>query len=1230
MFGLGNMTQENRPATPRPPMVHHESHKPEGRLPYIPYSTDRDLIATYAKHAEESRAKNKALEELRNAEKKKARNSVQSNATDASNYTMGGRKKYIGPWELGKTLGKGATARVRAARHSVTGQMAAVKIIQKNAPKIVQAGSLATISMLDRQDEANLEKMPLGIEREVAIMKLVDHPHVLRLYDIWENRQEIYMVLEFAQNGELFEQIAGKGRLPEDRAVKYFRQMLSAVSYCHKFNICHRDLKPENILLDEHDNIKIADFGMAAVQQHVNHRLTTSCGSPHYAAPEVIGGKSYKGDKADVWSLGVILYAMVCGFLPFDHPHLPTLLDKIRAGKYNMDANIASADSIDLVRRMLDLNATRRPSLDQLWRHPLVKKYDYLDNFGNEANEETSWEVARPIQKRSDINADLLRHLRSLWHKMTEDEIVVALLSPEPNDQKMFYYLWQQYQSRHVDYFHPEIEYSTSDYHHIRPLSEMRKLSTRIFASKTSLGERQVSKFTIISNNGGKVPSRNPSKSSACETAVSYDPYRASRQQNFKPASRANIIVYRSAAERLRHEMDGPRRMPKSSSNGVRAQSSIMMSKKFGTRSSLTSSVRSRASMARPKQGLRYRRGVSFPHVQPRQPKEEKKDAEEADEEKTPRKRKSPKKSPVKQQQQQHGSEADQSDAPYIRSRKSPAKIISPKKKANRATYIFNEEVRQVSHALAQEAEEAFNTSALSTMPSSFDSMRDARDSTPLTAYDRHSTPLTSFEHNDFKQMRNSADSGGSGLRNLSSLGERSVSRPLPVPPARSESVMQQIAIARRAIEQQRMSGGSVYKPNEIERMVEHMNRLQMGDENDKRAFSAPTPSGPPPPLRKDTFYDLNQQRYSDQNRARNAQYAHLPRPNVGNRTGSAPEPRLSHQGRHSRGEGHRVEALGGEAYRGDHYGGEVHRGEARRGEAHRVDHHRGDVQEKSVARVSARMVPPSSPVVESRNPRDPRNRPISQASQATWRTEYQERPETRMTNRHDHLFVDEAPTQIFSRDESPEVAQAIDQGVYSRKEKEKERNGWFRRSTNQGNSSDRISTRTVPERPQNIPQVRRPDPPQKKNFLGAFGALFKKRNSQILRENEEFGCKHTQKIEGPLLMTIVGIDTTIEEERDDEDVQWDLFGRAVPDYERKIEPQQTWMDKFFGVKPQVSYLCMNLTRKRTRQELSAMLKDWRRYGVLDVKTNKKREMIFASIGKINCKYSTTLLMAVC
>lgn len=182
---------DNRPLTPRPPMVHHESHKPEGRLPYIPYSTERDLIAHYAKHAEESRAKNKALQELRNAEKAKNRNSVQSNATDASNFTMGGRKKYIGPWELGKTLGKGATARVRAARHSVTGQMAAVKIIQKHAPKIVQAGSLATISAIDREDKANWEKMPFGIEREVAIMKLIEHPHILRLYDIWENRSEM-------------------------------------------------------------------------------------------------------------------------------------------------------------------------------------------------------------------------------------------------------------------------------------------------------------------------------------------------------------------------------------------------------------------------------------------------------------------------------------------------------------------------------------------------------------------------------------------------------------------------------------------------------------------------------------------------------------------------------------------------------------------------------------------------------------------------------------------------------------------------------------------------------------------------------------------------------------------------------------------------------------------------------------------------------------------------------
>ena len=145
-------------------------------------------------------------------------------------------------------------------------------------------------------------------------------------------------MLEYVNNGELFDYITSNdGGLEEEEALMFFRQILSAVGYCHSFNICHRDLKPENILLTKDLEIKIADFGMAALHQSPDHKLKTSCGSPHYAAPELIKGFAYRGNQADIWSLGVILYATLSGTLPFDvgnsdaprEEALPLLLKKI-------------------------------------------------------------------------------------------------------------------------------------------------------------------------------------------------------------------------------------------------------------------------------------------------------------------------------------------------------------------------------------------------------------------------------------------------------------------------------------------------------------------------------------------------------------------------------------------------------------------------------------------------------------------------------------------------------------------------------------------------------------------------------------------------------------------------------------------------------------------------------------------------------------------------------------
>ncbi|TRM65318.1 kinase-like domain-containing protein [Schizophyllum amplum] len=183
-------------------------------------------------------------------------------------------------------------------------------------------------------------------------MKLTDHPNILRLYDVWETSTELYLVLEYVQGGELFEHICNNGRLEADEGARYFQQIISAVEYFHRFDIAHRDLKPENILLDQDGNVKIADFGMATLQA-AGSLLTSSCGSPHYAAPEIIvEGATYDGAAADVWSCGVVLYAMLVGTLPFDDPDLEVMFEMIKAVDYVLPPDI-DPFAQDLISKML-------------------------------------------------------------------------------------------------------------------------------------------------------------------------------------------------------------------------------------------------------------------------------------------------------------------------------------------------------------------------------------------------------------------------------------------------------------------------------------------------------------------------------------------------------------------------------------------------------------------------------------------------------------------------------------------------------------------------------------------------------------------------------------------------------------------------------------------------------------------------------------------------------------
>lgn len=198
------------------------------------------------------------------------------------------------------------------------------------------------------------------------------HPHVVKLFEYFDTRDDIYVIFEYVPKGELFELISNKGQLTESEARRYFHQIIYALDYTHGYGVAHRDLKPENILLDSANNIKLVDFGLSNITKE-GRALKTSCGSPNYAAPEVINGKPYDGCQIDVWSCGVILYAMLYGELPFDEENVNTMFKKIKDAKYHMKG-AASVEAKDILNRMMQPNPYKRITIDEIKNHPWFRE----------------------------------------------------------------------------------------------------------------------------------------------------------------------------------------------------------------------------------------------------------------------------------------------------------------------------------------------------------------------------------------------------------------------------------------------------------------------------------------------------------------------------------------------------------------------------------------------------------------------------------------------------------------------------------------------------------------------------------------------------------------------------------------------------------------------------------------------------------------------------------------
>ncbi|XP_033499109.1 MAP/microtubule affinity-regulating kinase 3a isoform X15 [Epinephelus lanceolatus] len=314
------------------------------------------------------------------------------------------QQPHVGNYRLLKTIGKGNFAKVKLARHILTGREVAIKIIDKT-----------------QLNPNSLQKL----FREVRIMKILNHPNIVKLFEVIETERTLYLVMEYASGGEVFDYLVAHGRMKEKEARAKFRQIVSAVQYCHQKHIVHRDLKAENLLLDADMNIKIADFGFSN-EFTMGNKLDTFCGSPPYAAPELFQGKKYDGPEVDVWSLGVILYTLVSGSLPFDGQNLKELRERVLRGKYRIPFYM-STDCENLLKRFLVLNPAKRGTLEQIMK-------DRWINAGFEEDElkpYTEPELDITDQKRIDVMVGMgynLDEIQDSLAKMKYDEITATYL----------------------------------------------------------------------------------------------------------------------------------------------------------------------------------------------------------------------------------------------------------------------------------------------------------------------------------------------------------------------------------------------------------------------------------------------------------------------------------------------------------------------------------------------------------------------------------------------------------------------------------------------------------------------------------------------------------------------------------------------------------------------------------------------------------------------------------
>ncbi|KAI0886009.1 Pkinase-domain-containing protein [Annulohypoxylon maeteangense] len=1014
------------------------------------------------------------------------------------------RKTHVGPWELGKTLGLGSAAHVRLVRHKFTQQLAAVKILSRDVRHNTQPGSIAELDIWDRsrKEYETENRIPFTIEREVAILKLINHPNIVKLYDIWENHQEIYIVLEFVECGDFYGYLDDHGRLPEPEAMFFLRQLASALQYMHSFNICHRDLKPENILITKEKQLKITDFGMSALHQSPHHLLKTSCGSPHYAAPELVRPGPYRGDKADIWSLGVIFYASVIHALPFNDDNVSKLLVIVEKAHYEIP-NWVSRDMRGFICCLLEKDPEKRLSASGIFEHPLVSKYDYLDDYNKGERALILRNNARydPVPA-SEVDAQTLRQLKSVWHTYSEQQLASLLTNSERNEFKMFYWLLYSYREERLENYGTDITYSPSDYHHLQPPNWRKKYTTVEFAGKSG---RSPSRFTVISNvatdEDGVTLER--ANTDGGNTVKSYDPYRSSLNMDDIIAGEAKVTIHRNNTSSTRGSKNTNMR-----AGSIKTNSSTHSRRSKGSRSAKAPSARrnSRHSLKSIMSGeeISYqraaplpKRGVEFPHAQRRlidQGQASNRPVSIVGDDSIQNRHVSCPESPSKRAKLSGNS-----------GRCRPGtQSLADVSQVNVHDIDWMKDLHDFSCSIAKDCDDAFNSSYLTNTPVASPNSENAKNI--LVGTPSPTTTLT---------IR------GAGNVNIS-LEPLDMRQPPPVSSSRNVVTHDYVTARGRA---DRMYGQIPGSPVQSSPCNRYGSSAKADAE--RRIVTDPIRSAS----------DMSFLPSINEASGEDGYYRGEDKPRVV----SAPEPSMPHNMPIDEGEG--LEYL------------------ASHGNTIRV-----------VYSPSHQASKPRAPLVPGAKPKAPIV------------------PES---------MIHQQPEMKTSIPREPSEKSSITTM--------KKKTSWFKRG-----SKDRASIFENFE--QSNPELNRTD----------SSSSTGKDSLQTKKKSFGFAWWRGSKEQRQLKLSLADPDyddsTPYERARTFSNLSQPSHGKKWDDKTaaRNIEPQQSWLARLFRVKPATRYICFSLSKLRTRQELSILLKKWRRHGMRGVVVDRERYLVFARVGKKN------------